>query len=221
MTPRIAVFDAYGTLFDVNAAARRAATGAPWADAWPALAALWRAKQLEYSWLRAITGDHADFWQVTQDGLDHALDTLGIAAPRDTLLALYRQLDAYAEVPGVLAALRARGLQTAILSNGTPDMLADAVDHAGLGGLLDAVLSVEEVGIYKPAPRVYALIEARLGLRPDQALFVSSNGWDVAGAARFGLGTVWVNRAGAALDRMPGRPAHVIPDLSPLPGLIA
>jgi 2-haloacid dehalogenase len=138
MTIRAAVFDAYGTLFDVAAAARRVAGepgNAALAAAWPKLADFWRHKQLQYTWLRTITGEHADFWQVTQDGLDWSLAALGMDDPRvrDRLLALYRELDAYAEVPEVLRALKAAGLKTAILSNGSPDMLSDAVRSAGIG----------------------------------------------------------------------------------------
>lgn len=222
---RVCVFDAYGTLFDVAGAARAAAAepgGAQLADIWPALAETWRQKQLQYSWLRAVTGQHADFWQVTQDGLDYALEAQGMVEDtglRDRLLHLYRVLPAYPEVPAMLAALKARGLATAILSNGAPGMLADAVASAGIGGLLDAVLSVEDVGIFKPARAVYDLVGARFGTAPDQVLFGSSNGWDAAAAADYGFVTVWVNRAGLPPDRLPGRPARTLPDLSALPQL--
>jgi 2-haloacid dehalogenase len=161
---RACVFDAYGTLFDVAGAARLAAAepgAGRLADAWPGLAETWRRKQLEYTWLRAVTGRHVDFWQVTQDGLDWALEAAGLggeAALRGRLLDLYRRLPAYPEVPAMLAALKARGLATAILSNGAPGMLADAVASAGIDPLLDAVLSVEEVGIFKPAAPVYGLV---------------------------------------------------------------
>jgi len=219
------IFDAYGTLFDVAAAAREAAAEpgcARLADLWPALAEDWRRKQLEYSWLRAVTGAHADFWQVTQDGLDWAMEAHGLAGDaglRARLLALYRELSAYPEVPGVLSALKRAGKATAILSNGAPDMLADAVGSAGIGALLDDVLSVESVGVFKPAPQVYALVGARFGCGPDQVLFVSSNGWDAAAAAGYGFVTAWVNRAGLPVDRMPWRPAHILTDLAGIPAL--
>ncbi|MBT9384512.1 haloacid dehalogenase type II [Pseudooceanicola sp. CBS1P-1] len=218
------VFDGYGTLFDVAAAAREAASdpGFPQlAPHWPAIASLWRAKQLEYSWQRAIRGLHCDFWQVTVDGLDYAMEAEGIEDPalRTHLLALYRRLSAFPEVPAVLASLRAKGLKTAILSNGAPSMLSDAVASAGIGGVLDAVLSVETIGLFKPAPAVYDLVGRRFHTQPAQVLFVSSNGWDVSAAAAYGFVTAWVNRTGAPLDRLPGQPAHILPDLTALPDL--
>ena len=212
------VFDAYGTLFDVNAAAR-ALAGEPgragFAAVWQQVSADWRAKQLQYSWLRAITGDHCDFWQVTQDGLDWALERARVddADLRDALLGLYRRLAAYPEVPGLLAALKDAGLTCAILSNGSPAMLDDAVTSAGIGPLLDDVLSVEAVGVFKPDARVYDLVGHRFGCSPDQVLFVSSNGWDAAAAAAYGFHSLWVNRAGDPVDRLPGRPESTAADL--------
>lgn len=225
MTITTCIFDAYGTLFDVAAAARLAAEEpgqGHWADKWPALAADWRAKQLQYTWLRAITGDHCDFWQVTQEGLDWALENQGLdgdAELRERLLALYWELQAYPEVPEMLAALKSAGLATAILSNGSPDMLNGAVGSAGLEELLDDVLSVESVGIFKPARQVYDMVGARFDCEPSQVLFVSSNGWDAAGAAAYGFRTVWVNRAGEPFDRLPGRPGEVLQDLTRIPDL--
>jgi 2-haloacid dehalogenase len=220
------VFDAYGTLFDVSAAARQVATEPgrdAFAEHWPALSEKWRNKQLQYSWLRAITGDHTDFWSVTKDGLDWALEAEGLAADtdlRDRLLALYWQLSAYAEVPEMLAALRRAGLNTAILSNGSPEMLSGAVQSAGLCDLLDDVLSVESVGIFKPAPQVYDMVIQRFGCAKSHVLFVSSNGWDAAAAAAYGFQTAWVNRAGDPLDRLPGQPDHILRDLSAIPDLV-
>ncbi|WP_316015461.1 haloacid dehalogenase type II [Roseobacter sp. HKCCA0434] len=222
MTITTYVFDAYGTLFDVAAAARVAA-GEPGqeqlAESWPKLAADWRAKQLEYSWLRAVAGRHVDFWQVTQDGLDWALEAAGLAEPalRERLLALYWELAAYPEVPAMLEQLKQAGHATAILSNGSPDMLEGAVCSAGIGGLLDALLSVEEVGVFKPHDRVYDLIGARFGCAREEVLFVSSNGWDVCGAAGYGFRTAWVNRAGAPLDRLWAAPERVLDDLTTIP----
>ncbi|NUB46081.1 haloacid dehalogenase type II [Fertoebacter nigrum] len=216
------VFDAYGTLFDVAGAARAAAEpGSALAALWPRLAEDWRRKQLEYTWLRRIMGQHADFASVTADALDWAMEAAGLPDPtlRARLLALYQTLPAYPEVPATLAALRARGLRTAILSNGTPGMLAAATASAGIEGLLDDVLSVEAIGAYKPDPQVYALVGQRFGVAPDQVRFVSSNGWDVAGAGAFGFRTVWVNRAGQPVDRLPHRPDLALPDLSTLPDL--
>jgi 2-haloacid dehalogenase len=220
------IFDAYGTLFDVAAAARIAASepGAEaWATHWPDLAADWRRKQLEYTWIRAAAGAHADFWHVTQDGLDWAMARQGLCDPalRTRLLALYRELAAFPEVPGTLAALRAAGQRCAILSNGSPSMLEAAIRSAGIDDLIEAALSVEEVGVFKPDARVYALVEARLGVRPSETLFVSSNGWDACAGAAFGFVAVWVNREGAPIDRLHGKPAHVLPDLTGLPDLVA
>jgi 2-haloacid dehalogenase len=213
------IFDAYGTLFDVAGAARAAAAEAPaLAGIWPRLAADWRAKQLEYTWLRAIMGDHRDFAGVTADALDWAMAAQGVdPALRARLLALYDDLPAYPEVPGMLAALA--GAQKAVLSNGTPAMLQRACDSAGIAGHFAALISVEAVGIYKPASAVYDLVGTRMGCARDRVMFISSNGWDVAGAARYGFCTVWVNRAGLPVDRLSDGPAHIIPDLSYLPAL--
>jgi 2-haloacid dehalogenase len=213
------IFDAYGTLFDVAGAARIAAVEAPvLAGIWPRLAADWRAKQLEYTWLRAIMADHRDFAQVTADALDWAMAAHGVdPALRARLLALYDDLPAYPEVPGVLAALpRAR---KAVLSNGTPAMLARACASAGIAGAFEALISIEEVGIYKPATAVYDLVERHMSVARDQVMFISSNGWDVAGAARYGFRTVWVNRAGLPVDRLSDAPAHIIADLTELPAV--
>ncbi len=217
---RACVFDAYGTLFDVHSAvARLKPQIGPKADA---LSQLWRSKQLEYTWLRALMGRHAHFWQVTGDALDYALSAQGIepAGIREPLMAAYLSLDAYPEVPSVLERLRAGGLQTAILSNGEPEMLRAGVQSAKIGDLLDAVLSVEEVGIYKPHPKVYQLAVDRLGVRPDEIAFQSSNAWDVHGAASFGLRPVWVNRGGAPAERLPGGAEFELRDLSGLPALL-
>lgn len=220
------IFDAYGTLFDVSAAARLAAEEPgrhKLAEVWPALAEDWRLKQLQYTWLRAITGDYCSFWQVTQDGLDWAMERQGLEDPelRERLLALYWELAAYREVPRMLAELKAAGLSTAILSNGSPDMLDGAVTYAAIGDLLDDTLSVEAVGIFKPARAVYDMVNTRFGTAPEEVLFVSSNGWDAAGASQYGFQTVWVNRAGDPIDRLPATPAHVLQDLTTIPQLAA
>ena len=218
------IFDAYGTLFDVSAAARRAAEE-PGREGFraqrDALSATWRTKQIEYTWHRQITGRHADFRQVTEDALDYAMESVGL---RDTdlrarLMELYADLDAYPEVPDVLRRLKDAGRRTAILSNGTPEMLERATASAGIGDLLDAALSVEEIGVYKPDARVYAMVTDRWGLRPEEVLFVSSNGWDIAGAALTGFRTAWVNRAGQPVERLPGKPDDVVDDLTAIPAL--
>lgn len=219
------VFDAYGTLFDVAAAARQAASEPAFVaikDTWPQLAEHWRLKQLQYTWLRAISDAHTDFWTVTQDGLDWALEKMGLghdAALRTRLLALYWELSAYDEVPAMLKALKAGGMHTAILSNGSPRMLEGAVSSAGIGDVLDVCLSVESVGIFKPDTRVYDLVTAHFGCPKDEVLFVSSNGWDAAGASGHGFTTAWVNRAGEPMDRLPWNPRHVLSDLTTIPQL--
>lgn len=219
------IFDAYGTLFDVSAAARQAAAEPEFSrlqERWAELAQHWRLKQLQYTWLRAITDAHADFWAVTQDGLDWALEATGLdgdPALRQRLLDLYWQLQSYPEVPAMLRALKDAGLNTAILSNGSPAMLDGAVQSAGLAEVLDDVLSVESVGIFKPDARVYDLVGKRFGCARDEVLFVSSNGWDAAGASGYGFVTAWVNRAGEPVDRMPWKPAHELTDLTTIPDL--
>src|SRR3954468_15718042 len=190
------VFDAYGTLFDVHSAvARHAQAVGPEAAR---LSDIWRTKQLEYTWVLSLAGRYEPFWTLTQQALDHALARCPSVDPavRARLLDAYRTLAAYPEAAGVLARLRERGARTAILSNGDPGMLGDAVASAGLGALLDAVLSVDAVRVFKTSPRAYALVEAALQVRPARVAFVSSNRWDVAGAAAFGFRSVWVNCAG-------------------------
>lgn len=217
---RACVFDAYGTLFDYGAAAAscRDVLGGRFAR----LTALWRDKQLQYSWLRAIEGRHADFWAVTGDALDYALSALGLADTdlRTRLMNLYLTLAAFPEVPDVLRRLKASGLKTAILSNGTPKMLAAAVENAGIGASLDAVLSVEEVQVYKPNAKVYSLAVERLGLPAEAIAFVSSNGWDAWAAADFGMRAFWCNRQQQPPERLPGEPAAVIASLGELPALV-
>lgn len=220
------VFDAYGTLFDVAAAAREVSTRAgnsALAAKWEQVARDWRLKQLQYTWLRSLTGHHADFWEVTKNGLDFALEAAGLddnPELREDLLAAYWELSAYKEAPLVLARLKSMGLHCAILSNGSPDMLQGAVESAGIGIYLDAVLSVEEVGVYKPHRRVYELVGHHFGCQPAEVLFVSANGWDAAGGAAFGFHTAWVNRAGEPVDRLPGQPKRVVADLAAVPALV-
>jgi 2-haloacid dehalogenase len=217
---RACVFDAYGTLFDYASAAAgcRDVLG----DRLGPLTTLWRDKQLQYSWLRAVQGRHADFWQVTGDALDFALETLGIEDPRlrGRLMDLYRTLDTFPEVPAMLQRLKASGLKTAILSNGSPDMLDTVVNKAGIAGLLDAVLSVELVGLYKPHPKVYQLAVDSLAIPAAAISFQSSNAWDAYAAAAFGMRVVWCNRYGQRPERLPGKPDHEIVSLAELPALV-
>ena len=214
------VFDAYGTLFDFASAAR-ACPGVP-GEAAERLTALWRDKQVQYTWLRAAQGRHADFLQVTADALDFTLETLGLdrSGLRGRLLELYLTLAAFPEVPQVLAKVGTAGLKTAILSNGTPAMLAAAVGAAGLAGLFDAVLSVEEVGAFKPDRRVYQLAVDRLGTPSTAIAFVSSNGWDAHAASAFGMQVIWCNRTGQRRERLPGAPNREITTLAALPALV-
>ena len=214
------VFDAYGTLFDVFSVADgvRAAIG----DKADAVTAMWRRKQLEYTWLRSLMGEHVDFWQVTRDALDFSLDAAGHAdaATSEKLMQLYLGLAAYPEVPEMLSRLRAGDVTCAILSNGAPEMLAAAVDSAGIGRYLAAVFSVEDAGIFKPAPVVYQLAVDRLRVAPEEICFMSSNAWDVAGAANFGFRVVWINRFGQVRERLPGEPVRELKSLESLPGLL-
>jgi len=217
---RACVFDAYGTLFDYASAAAgcRDVLG----DKLAPLVALWREKQLQCAWLRSLLGAHADFWQVTGDGLDFALETLGIASPelRTRLMNLYLALELFPDVPEMMQRVKAAGLKTAILSNGAPAMLAAAVEHAKIGPYLDGVLSIEDASIYKPHPKAYQVAVDRLGLPAASLVFLSSNGWDAYGAARFGMRVVWCNRYGQRPERLPGKPDREIKTLAELPALL-
>ena len=217
---RACVFDAYGTLFDFASAAA-GCRDVP-ADKADRLTALWRDKQLQYTWLRAVQGRHADFWRVTGDALDFALTALQLEQPglRDRLMDLYLRLTAFPEVPDVLRRLRDAGLTTAILSNGSPSMLQAAVENARIGDLLDRVLSVEEVGVYKPHPKVYQLAVDRLSAAPSAILFVSSNAWDAHAASAFGLRVVWCNRYRQPREHLPGMPDREVRTLAEVAALV-
>jgi 2-haloacid dehalogenase len=214
------VFDAYGTLFDVNSAA--AACKAALGERWLGFADAWRQKQLAYTWLRSAMGHYADFWQVTGDALDFTLETFAVRDPalRRRLMDLYLELSAYPEVPEVLAALRRGGFRIAILSNGSPDMLARAVKNAAIDRQIDAIYSVHAIGIFKPDPRVYRLATDGLGLKPEQIAFQSSNAWDAHAAKAFGMRSVWCNRAGQASERLPGTPDAMVRTLAEVPALV-
>jgi 2-haloacid dehalogenase len=213
------VFDAYGTLFDVHSAVARHAQAVGSEAA--RLSDIWRTKQLEYTWVLSLAGRYEPFWTLTQQALDHALARCPSVDPavRPRLLDAYRTLAAYPEAAGVLARLRERGARRHSIQ-WRPAMLGDAVASADLGALLDAVLSVDAVRVFKTSPRAYALVEPALQVRPERVAFVSSNRWDVAGAAAFGFRSVWVNRAGLP-DEYPGlAPVAAVPDLNALaPGL--
>lgn len=217
---RAVVFDAYGTLLDVASAAASAEDVL--GDRWQPLSDLWRQKQLQYSWLRAVMGRHADFWTVTGDALDYALEALAIQAPglRARLMDCYGRLGAYPDAAATLARLREARLKTAILSNGAPRMLAQAVRSARLDGLLDEVLSVEEVGVYKPHPSVYRLACDRLAVWPAEIVFVTANGWDAWGAKAGGLRVAWCNRARQPRERLGEGPDAELGTLADLPALL-
>jgi 2-haloacid dehalogenase len=220
---RAAVFDAYGTLLDVHTAMVRFAERL--GPDWQRMSFDWRAKQIEYTWVRSLAGPahHCDFWRLTQEALTHVAQCHGITdtALLADVLAAYRVLGAYSEVPAMLGALRDKGVARAILSNGEPSMLSDAVRSAGIAELLDDVLSVEAVGVYKPDPRVYRLAVNRFQLPPGAIGFVSSNPWDAFGASAFGFRVFWVNRTGQPDEYgLRGRVTELA-DLSALPDAIA
>lgn len=193
--PSVAVFDAYGTLFDVHSAVRRIA-GALGAHA-ERVSVLWRQKQLEYSWTRSLIGRYADFWQVTQEALDHALAVCGLddAKLRSELLDAYRKLEPYPDVRATLTGYRELGVRVAVFSNATPGMLGDALESAYLDSAVDVTCSTHALKRYKPDPEVYAYAGEMFGAGPEAIVFHSSNAWDAAGAAAFGWQTFWVNRA--------------------------
>ena len=201
-----AVFDAYGTLFDVHSAAYRYQSRL--GEQTQALSAVWRTKQLEYTWLRSLMQRYVDFWKVTQDALDYALDSQGIDdnSLRKDLLSAYHELSCYPEVPETLIKIKQMGLGTAILSNGSPEMLKAGVVNSNLGKVMDSIISVDTIEIFKPSPIVYKLATDQLDCNSEEILFFSSNAWDVSGASIFGFKTIWVNRFAQATERLPGTP---------------
>ena len=214
------VFDAYGTLFDFASAAARCAD-VP-AEKRAALTALWRDKQLQYAWLRTLENRYADFWQVTGEALDFALESLDLASPavRERLMDVYLGLEPFAVVPAVLEAVRKAGFRTAILSNGSPAMLEALVSRSGLKPLFDAVLSADAVRAFKTHPKVYQYALDTLGLPARAIAFQSSNAWDAHGASDFGMRVVWCNRYGQRRERLPGKPDFEIRTLAELPALL-
>jgi 2-haloacid dehalogenase len=214
--PRAFVFDAYGTLFDVHAAiARHRDAAGPEADRF---SEIWRTKQLEYAWMLSAAGHYVDFWTLTERALDHAFARMPSvdSALRARLLEAYFKLDAFPDARAALTALKAKGKRTAILSNGNPRMLEGAIEAASIGGHLDAVLSVDTVRIYKPRQEVYALVTDAFRLAPAEVAFVSSNRWDVMGATAFGFRCVWVNRANMPEEYPEFAPVKVVRELSAL-----
>ena len=214
------VFDAYGTLFDVNAACRELSKEV--GDNWEKLASLWRLRQVEYTWLRNSMDEYIDFWKITSDALDYAMETLGIENNelREELLNLYLKLEAYPEVKDLLKKLKQRGLKTGILSNGSMKMLNSAVDNANIREYLDEILSVEECKIYKPSSKVYDLVKIKMQIGKENVLFFSSNAWDMHAASNYGFKTIWVNRFNAKLERLPGKPIDVVNSLDKIDEII-
>ena len=214
------IFDAYGTLFDVNAACRELSKEV--GDSWEQLASLWRLRQVEYTWLRNSMDQYIDFWQITSDALDYAMETLDIEniGLREELLNLYLKLEAYPEVKGLLTKLKQRGLKTAILSNGSMKMLNSAVDNANIRDVLDVILSVEECEIYKPSSEVYDLVKIKMQIDKENVLFFSSNAWDMHAASNYGFKTIWVNRFNGKLERLPGKPINIINSLDKIDEII-
>jgi len=220
MNPGALVFDAYGTLFDVHSVARRCES--LWPGEGAGVSQLWRAKQLEWTWQRSLMRRYVPFSRITRDALEYACAALGLSLDDGRAHALMREyvrLDLYPDVSGALSNLRAAGVRLAILTNGSPDMIDPLVAHSGCA--FEAVLSVDECGIFKPAPEVYAFAAKRLGVAAREVGFVSSNGWDALGAKSFGFRVWWINRAGAPLDRLDFQPDGILAGLGELPAALA
>ncbi|MEM9333100.1 MAG: haloacid dehalogenase type II [Pseudomonadota bacterium] len=216
MSLKAYVFDAYGTLFDVHSAVSRHADHVGENPA--RVSEIWRNKQLEYTWVRTGMDRYRDFWHLTADALDFALEAVPGTNPecRKTLLDAYLSLDCYPEVPEVLQTLKANGVKTAILSNGSPDMLSAAVQSAGLTELLDHEFSVDEIGVFKTDPATYAMVTNEYGIQPEDVAFQSSNRWDIAGATAFGFTCHWINRTGQPDEYKDLAPEKVLSDLTGL-----
>lgn len=214
------VFDAYGTLLDVDSAARQAATESGMEllqDSWRTLAKGWRERQLRYSWLCSMMGNYDDFWELTTRALDATLDEHALSSNyeiRHRLLSLYSELKPYEEIPEVLANLKATGHKLAVLSNASPKMLKTAIEAAGIAEYFEELLSVDVLKCYKPTPAVYRLVTEKFKCTPSDVTFFSSNNWDVSGASTFGFNTVWVNRADVLWDKLPGKPDHIVKSIS-------
>ena len=214
------IFDAYGTLFDVNAACRELSNEV--GHNWESLASLWRLRQVEYTWLRNSMDEYIDFWQITSHALDYAMETLEIdnIKLKQELLALYLKLEAYPEVKDLLTKLKQKGFKTGILSNGSMKMLNSAVDNANIGELLDQILSVDECKTYKPSKKVYDLVEKIMKVKKENVMFFSSNAWDMHAASNYGFNTIWVNRFNAKLEKLPGKPINIVNSLEKIDEII-
>jgi len=213
------IFDAYGTLFDVNSAAEKCKDKI--GDKWEAFANYWRTTQLEYTWLRSLMKRHKDFWQVTEDSLDKSMKVFNIDnSMRNELLDLYKILSPYPEVPEILKSLKEKDYKLSILSNGTPSLLNELVKSNNLENLFDDVFSIEEVGIYKPDSKVYDLPIKKYKIKNNEVAFLSANTWDVSGGGNYGFNSIWVNRNNSVFDNLDYKPEHQIKNLKELINLI-
>ena len=213
------IFDAYGTLFDVNSAAEKCKDKI--GDKWERFANFWRTTQLEYTWLRSLMDRHKDFWQVTEDSLDKSMKVFDIdPSMRNELLNLYKILSPYREVPGALKALKEKKFKLAILSNGTPSLLDELVKSNHLDNLFDDIFSIEQVGVYKPSSRVYDMPIKKYNINKSEVAFLSANTWDVSGGGNYGYQSIWVNRNNNIFDNLDFKPKYQITDLNKLIQLV-
>jgi len=213
------IFDAYGTLFDVNSAAEKCKDKI--GDKWEGFANYWRTTQLEYTWLRSLMDRHKNFWQVTEDSLDKSMKVFDIdPSMRNELLNLYKILSPYREVPGTLKALKEKKFKLAILSNGTPSLLDELVKSNHLDNLFDDIFSIEQVGIYKPSSRVYDIPIKKYKISKSEVAFLSANTWDVSGGGNYGYQSIWVNRNKNIFDNLDFKPKYQITDLNKLIQLV-
>ena len=213
------IFDAYGTLFDVNSAAEKCKDKI--GDKWEGFANYWRTTQLEYTWLRSLMKRHKDFWQVTEDSLDKSMKTYEIdSSMRNELLSLYKILSPFKEVPEVLKSLKEKNFKLAILSNGTPSLLDELVKSNNLENIFDNIFSIEEVGVYKPDSKVYDIPIKKYNIKKNEVVFLSANTWDISGGGNYGYNSIWVNRNSNSFDNLDYLPKHQIDDLSKLLDII-
>ena len=209
------IFDAYGTLFDVNSAAEKCKDKI--GDKWEPFANFWRTTQLEYTWLRSLMGRHKDFWGITEDSLDKSMKAFNIdSSMKNELLNLYKILSPYKEVPKTLKALKEKKIKLSILSNGTPSLLNELVKSNNLNNLFDDIFSIEEVGVYKPDSKVYDIPVKKYKIKNDEIAFLSANTWDVSGGGNYGYQAIWVNRNNNIFDNLDFKPKLEIKNLSGL-----
>ena len=219
MTKKAVVFDAYGTLFDVNSAAEKCKSKI--GDRWEAFANFWRTTQLEYTWLRSLMKRHKDFWQITEDSLNKSIKVFNIdVSMKNELLDLYKSLSPYPEVKNVLENLKKKNYKLAILSNGTPSLLNELVSNNNLDNLFEDIFSIEEVKVYKPDSKVYDIPVKKYGVKPSEITFLSANTWDVSGGGNYGYNSVWVNRNKSQFDFLDYKPINKIDNLTQLLDII-